>query len=185
MPHTHSDSMTHHEVNLECPECGAGCIRTDHIAHRFKYGIGDGAVELCCELPLRVCQECGTQFVDEEGESAQHDAVCRHLRLMTPREIQEVRERYEATQAEFSELSGIGEASLSRWENGATIQTKAYDNYLYLLTSPENVQRLRRRTCGGQALQEEMSPTHRKFRCIDDTPARRAKQSRFDLRRAS
>ena len=33
---------------------------------------------------------------------------------------------------EFSEFTGIGTASLTRWENGAVIQSKAMDNLLFL-----------------------------------------------------
>jgi putative zinc finger/helix-turn-helix YgiT family protein len=136
------------ESRIECPTCDSDQVRTVLTQHRFKYGTDEGAVELGCELPVRVCEQCQTQFVDEVGESARHEAVCRYLGLMTPAQVQALRHRYGMTQSSFSELTGIGGASLSRWENGASFQTKAFDNYLYLLGSAENIRRLRERIAG-------------------------------------
>jgi DNA-binding transcriptional regulator YiaG len=82
--------------------------------------------------------------MDEEGEAIRHNAVCRHLALQTPAEVLQLRESI-GTQAEFSQLTDIGEASLSRWETGASMQSRAYDNFLYLLTFRDNIERLRAR----------------------------------------
>lgn len=37
------------------------------------------------------------------------------------------------TRAQFSEITGLGEATLARWEAGAVIQNRANDRYLRLL----------------------------------------------------
>jgi transcriptional regulator with XRE-family HTH domain len=52
---------------------------------------------------------------------------------------------YNLTQAEFAEVTKLGEATLSRWERGIVIQNQAYDNYLYLLGYEENLQKIRER----------------------------------------
>jgi putative zinc finger/helix-turn-helix YgiT family protein len=154
------------------------------IEHRFNYGLDPQAIELHCELPLRICEACGNQFIDHVGETIRHETVCRHLGVMTPREVRDLREKYEVTQAQFSQLTGLGEASLSRWETGASIQTKAFDSYLFLLTIPENVQRLRSRTLaaisteGRRALQQ-------RFGFIEITAARLNQQRQFVLRPAA
>jgi putative zinc finger/helix-turn-helix YgiT family protein len=142
MPRRRNSFVNHCRGKIECPTCDSPNVGTEYVEQSFKYGVGDDAEDIGCTVPLRVCRSCGTQFIDEEGERARHEAVCRHLGLMTPAEVQAVRDRYAATQAEFSELTGIGEASLSRWENGSSLQSKAYDNFLYLLTSGENYRRL-------------------------------------------
>jgi putative zinc finger/helix-turn-helix YgiT family protein len=154
------------------------------IEHRFNYGLDPQAIELRCKLPLRICEVCGNQFIDHVGETIRHETVCRHLGVMTPQEVQDLRETYHATQAQFSQLTGLGEASLSRWETGASIQSKAFDSYLFLLTVPENVQRLRSRILaatsaeGRQALQQ-------RFGSIEITAARLTQQRRFVLRPAA
>ena len=63
---------------------------------------------------------------------------------MTPAEIRAIRAELGKTRREFAELTGIGEASLARWESGRLIQNVAYDTLLHLLTFPENVDRIRR-----------------------------------------
>ncbi len=47
------------------------------------------------------------------------------------------------TQARFAEVTGIGDASLNRWEHGLNIQTHAYDRYLRLLALPGIMQHLK------------------------------------------
>ena len=47
------------------------------------------------------------------------------------------------SRAAFAQVSGLGEASLNRWENGLAIQNHANDRYLRLLAHPEIMSRLR------------------------------------------
>jgi putative zinc finger/helix-turn-helix YgiT family protein len=169
---------------FECPSCDSNRIRTEWTEHRFNYGLGSDAIELRCQLPLRTCADCGNQFMDHVGETIRHDTVCRHLGVMTPAEVQASRERYEMTQAQFSQLTGIGEASQSRWETGASIQSKAFDNYLFLLAVPENVQRLKVRACGQDSL-EGRPQLQQRFRSIEITDLRLIQQRSFLLRPAA
>lgn len=80
-----------------------------------------------------------------EAARIRHEAICRRLDLMTPERIKSIRERLEMTQKQFSDLTGIGEATLSRWERGRLLQCRAYDNFLRLLDqNPANVKLLAR-----------------------------------------
>ena len=45
------------------------------------------------------------------------------------------------SRADFSRLTGLGEATLNRWENGILIQNAANDRYLRLLKDANNVPR--------------------------------------------
>jgi putative zinc finger/helix-turn-helix YgiT family protein len=168
-------------VELQCSDCN-GRIRTENVRHVFTYGVGPEARDLECTLPVRICDACGAEYVDEEGEEIRHEAVCRHLNVLTPREIQTLRAQY-GTQASFAALTGIGEASLSRWETGASIQSKAYDNYLRLLQRPENIRSLlsRQRIPG---VDERAAPKDR-FRCIEVNRTRLVCQATFVLRPAA
>jgi putative zinc finger/helix-turn-helix YgiT family protein len=132
--------------SLRCPSCDREGVRTTIQHQSFVYGEGDDAATLAVAVPVHTCDNCGLQFTDDSAATARHDAVCRHLNVMTPSEVQALRERYDMSRAEFSRLTRIGEASLGRWENGLLIQNHAYDQFLFLLKFPENVARLRDRT---------------------------------------
>jgi len=136
---------TDHSDDLLCPGCGAKRVGTSLVADKFVYGVGPDAVELVVEVPLRTCQSCGFQFLDDKAEDAHHEAVCRHLGVLTPAEIRALRARLGLTRAAFAQLTRLGEATLARWERGALIQTAAYDQFLYLLQDDRNVELLRER----------------------------------------
>ena len=53
--------------------------------------------------------------------------------MLTPEEIRGIRKRLGLSRSALAKLTGIGEASLSRWESGIKIQTPGYDRYLRLL----------------------------------------------------
>ena len=130
---------------LRCASCGASSVGTEMVLEEFAYGTGEDSVQLSATVPLRTCRDCGFQFTDHHAEDARHDAVCRHLGVMTPREVEAVRARLGMTRAAFADLTRLGEASLARWEKGLLIQNPANDQLLYLLRFPENVERLRSR----------------------------------------
>lgn len=62
--------------NFQCLECDGMNVASEIVSHRFKYGVDDEAVELRCLLPVRICRDCGSRSVGEEGEMARHEAVC-------------------------------------------------------------------------------------------------------------
>ncbi len=137
------------ETRLRCPSCGCDSVETTEIEYKFDYGEGERAVTLSAVVPLRVCRGCGFQYLDDVAEDLQHEAVCRHLGVMTPAQIRGIRERAGGlTRSEFARLTKLGEATLGRWERGELTPNAAYDQLLYLLTFPENLERLRHRAEG-------------------------------------
>jgi len=135
--------------------CGGNDIRTTIEVEKFVYGDGPEAVELTARVPVRTCNTCAFQFTDDVAEEIRHAAVCRHLGVMAPKEISKIRRAYSLSRTAFARLTRIGEASLARWENGLLIQSPAYDQFLYLLTFPENLERLKSRK-----LSEQLSLRH-------------------------
>ena len=75
-----------------CAECGHQ-ETTTWRDHTFVYGVGDAATELAARLPVRRCDHCGFDYLDDEGERLKHEAVCRHLGVLPPKEIRHIRER--------------------------------------------------------------------------------------------
>jgi DNA-binding transcriptional regulator YiaG len=128
-----------------CPACGKRSLETKIEETSFVYGTGSSAVNLTCHVPVHKCALCAFEFTDDEAEVARDLAVRRYLRVMTPNQIRVIRESYEVSRREFGSITRIGEASLGRWESGDIIQNGGYDQYLYLLKFPENLQRLKDR----------------------------------------
>ena len=105
-----------------------------------------------------VCASCGEIFYGPEAEHAQHLAICKAYHLLTPEDIKGVREQLGKTQEEFAELTGIGVATLSRWEKGRLMQTRAHDNYLRILqTVPGAIQSLPFRKTAGDEFADNQS----------------------------
>jgi putative zinc finger/helix-turn-helix YgiT family protein len=126
-----------------CPDCRGEDVRTTFETEDLPYGEGKAAVNLKVEVPVRQCLSCGLQFTDAAADDARDEAIRRHLGLLVPREIRQIREGCGASRREFASVTRIGEASLARWETGQLIQGAALDQFLFLLTFSENYERLR------------------------------------------
>jgi putative zinc finger/helix-turn-helix YgiT family protein len=133
------------EESATCPECGSSNLMVSREEYRFPYGKGAEAVELSATVEVEKCGDCGFSSMGPVAERACHDAICDHLGLMKPGQIKGLRDYYKLTQAEFSKITGLGEATLSRWERGIVIQNEAYDSYLYLLGLRGNLQSIHER----------------------------------------
>lgn len=163
----------------ECPDCWSTDSRVQTQQHTFRYGTGVSATDLSCELPVIICNQCGAQWTGPEAEDARHEAVCRYLGRLTPDEVRGVREKYRLSQYEFSRISGLGEASLSRWETGAQIQNAASDRLLRLIDADE------RNFCRLQQKANAQDTGNVRFRVITVTPELRKQQAAFRLRRTA
>ena len=173
------------DVARECPQCGEASITTYWHHDIFTYGSGASAAKLHVDLPVRRCASCDLEFLDHEGERLRHEAVCRHLGVLSPAEIADIRKRFGMTRAVFAELTGLGPATLNRWENGAIVQNLANDRYLRLLALPHVMSRLQslvsaRRSANSAPLPAKVIP----FRALTDSPQLRRDQASFQLRRA-
>jgi putative zinc finger/helix-turn-helix YgiT family protein len=166
-----------------CPECGSTRVSTRIERQRFPYGEGAEAVELEALVPVTRCSECGFEFLGESAEAIRHEAVCRHLGVLNPDEIREIREEYGFSRAEFSRLTRLGEATLNRWENGILVQNQAYDRFLRLLSFPENVRRLQVATTAESphSSGSVVSLAAYRFRALKDEANVRREQTNFQL----
>ena len=126
----------------DCPQCEAPGVTTFLHQDSFSWGLGEDRVTLHTTIPVRCCGACGFQYLDDEGMLIGHEAVCKHLGVLGPTEILAIRERHGLNRETFARITGLDEATLGKWENGAKIQGRADDNYLRLLGFPENLERL-------------------------------------------
>ncbi len=129
-----------------CPICGIGPvvydIRTEVVEVAYD---GEPTRVEVTGVPIERCEHCGEEFSGPMAAQVKHQAICRALGLLDPKAIRELREQLKLTQAELSRLTGIGEATISRWERGRLLQNRAMDRFLRLVANdPKNVSFLKR-----------------------------------------
>lgn len=116
-----------------CAICGELAATHAIETQQFAYVDGEREYLLTASVPVVHCTACGESYAGEEAEIVQHEAVCRHLGRLTPGEIRGLRQRLGLSQAKLAEATGIGIASIKRWENGAVIQNASLDARLRTL----------------------------------------------------
>jgi len=165
----HSEHFVGQGNSTVCPSCGGRNVDEQWKTDDFQYGDGEKAVSLAVRVPVCHCLDCELQFTDSRSEQLRHARVCKHLGILDPEEVRAIRERYRMSQQEFAQISGVGRASLNRWETGALTQNASSDNLLYLLAFPDNLGRLESRTREGDITCKPRSTSAAgRFVCIDE-----------------
>jgi putative zinc finger/helix-turn-helix YgiT family protein len=125
-----------------CPLCGKGKLaelQGDFTTQVDGPG-GNPTTLTVRSINWRHCDSCNEDLLSEEATAAitaSHRAI---LKLLTADEIRSIRQRLDKTQAQMSELLGIGEKTYCRWESGTHFQSEAFDRYLRALqASPDLV----------------------------------------------
>jgi putative zinc finger/helix-turn-helix YgiT family protein len=173
-----------HDGPQSCPECAKEAMREGIETQTIAYGSGDEAAALAVEVPVWVCEDCGFAYTAADAEVLRHEAICRHLGVLTPREIRAVRDRHHLTRAEFVRLTSFGEASIKRWESGALVQSQSADKFIRLIDDRHTLERLRHIVDdpkSGDAVTRRKSGVFRTTHSVEQT--RRAQ--RFELCSAS
>ncbi len=169
-----------------CPNCEGDNVSFEYRDEQFTYGANEDAVELTAHVLVQKCDDCELEFTGDDADMIRHEAVCRHLGVLTPSEIVDIRKEYGLSRSEFAAITRLGEASLSRWEPGNGIQSAALDDYLYLLQQPQNFERIRKRRAQTGAQLTKVSNTlnvawRGEFRVLTITETRREEAQRFVL----
>ncbi len=133
------------EKQRHCSICGHVPLRATTVDRTFEYGTDEEErIRVhAAQVPIEVCDSCGETYTGPEAARVEHEAICRTLGLPSPSEIVALRERLGLSQSELAELTGIGKATISRWERGRMLPNRAMARYLSLLDYRENVDRLR------------------------------------------
>lgn len=122
-----------HRGNEQCPVCNEKQSNYTLINEEFPFG-KDGSVILSARVPYYYCDTCDFGWLGEEAEIRMHEAICRHLNKLSPREIRH--NRGDLTLAEMARLCGFTEMSIRRWESGAVVQDTSNDRLLRILGIP-------------------------------------------------
>ena len=95
---------------------------------------------LAFDLPVKVCESCGTVEA-EQGVDAAKIAFAEYRKrrgLLTPEEIRQIRKRYRLSQKSLAALLGMSEATINRYEGGG-LQDEAHDQAIRACRDPEVV----------------------------------------------
>lgn len=171
-----------------CPQCEGDEINTRWVDDVMTWGSGDVKSRIPVSVPVRTCPACDLQYIDQHGERLRHEAICRHLGVLSPADIRKIRHGYGMTRAAFAHATGLGEATIGRWENGLVIQNHANDRYVRLLAMPHVMREVQRMSMSMTAVQSAPSRgggAKSQFRQLRPTEADRREQQHFQLRRAS
>ncbi len=85
------------------------------------------------------------------------------------------------TRADFAQVTGLGKATLNRWENGILIQTIANDRYVRLLARPEIMEKLKS-LGSAEGTSSFPSNSGNRFQMLDMSADVRRDQAEFRLR---
>ena len=148
----------------DCVLCGSKEVVTKKEEISFPVSNRGKEETLSIDIPVHQCKECDFEFTGPDAAKLQHDAVCRFLNVMTPSEVREIRKKTGLTQSKFAEITGIGIASINRWEKGGVIQNPAMDSFLFLTGIPGNLDALSSR----QRTSANVIPFEQRFSDIRD-----------------
>lgn len=96
-----------------------------------------------------LCPKCGETITNCEVTGylfdRAHELYRQKHSLLSPSEIEQIRERHGLTQAALAKLLRLGANTISRWESDRMVQTAAMDVLLRLIRDvPETLKFLRR-----------------------------------------
>ena len=93
------------------------------------------------DIKVIVCGECNNVLCElaseKENTERAKEIYRRRHRILTPKRIKKIREKYHLTQTSFSRLLGFNEKTISRYEAGA-IPNESASNLLLLAENKEN-----------------------------------------------
>lgn len=128
-----------------CPNCEKE-TKIERIRTKERIDVRGETIDI--ETDYSKCTECGAEFENTRGHDALEEAYrayrARHG-MLQPEQIRDWRKNMGLTQKEMSALLGWGDATLSRYENGA-LQDEAHDKILRLAMEPHNLLKLIRET---------------------------------------
>jgi putative zinc finger/helix-turn-helix YgiT family protein len=116
-----------------CPACLEGQVRP--VVIPYTANIKHDGVLHSVHLPefeVPRCQACGELVFTNHADEQISNALRARLRLLTPEQIRAARKALGLEQKELATRLGVAKETISRWETGALIQSRAMDNLLRL-----------------------------------------------------
>ncbi len=117
----------------QCIECGEKQVfplATDYSVS-IKYDGRPHEVRIA-DLEIPTCRKCGEQVFSGKEDDRIRAALRVLVGLLTPEQIRDQRKQLDLNQEEFADQLGVAKETISRWETGALMQSRAMDNLLRL-----------------------------------------------------
>ena len=116
------------EIAPACYQCGETFAKRVAPPHCRKLRYEGAAHDvLVTDMPEWHCSACNLSVTDEEGDEPLQAALRRHVGLLTPQQIKAGIKDLGITQEKFAERIRCAPESISRWLNGAVLQSRVYD----------------------------------------------------------
>jgi putative zinc finger/helix-turn-helix YgiT family protein len=114
-----------------CQECGQKAVWRITMPYATEV-LHDDQLQRVDVPELRAprCEACGEMIFDIEAGTQVSQALRELLGLLTPAEIRDHRNRLGISTHGLAEHLGISSETISFWEEGLRIQTRAMDRYL-------------------------------------------------------
>jgi putative zinc finger/helix-turn-helix YgiT family protein len=135
MTHDTTTSKARKQRDRPFPWPCANCLKDEVYPETMPYTTEvkhDGQSYLI-EIPaLRIpkCRACGALVFSNSVDDQIIQALRAHVRLLTPEQIRGGREALGLKAKELAERLGVAAETISRWERGGLIQSRAMDNFL-------------------------------------------------------
>ena len=122
-----------------CEHCN-GMSECDEKNITESYPVYGEQIEI--QASVAVCKVCGSVLFNEELDSNNlllaYDTYRKKHKLLTAKEIIEIREQYGMSQRSFAKLLDWGDKTIRRYESGA-VQSRAHNSLLLFLKNPQNM----------------------------------------------
>ncbi len=115
----------------KCHQCGVALASRTAPPHRRKLRYEGVAHDVLVEdMPEWHCVACDIAVTDQEGDPILQAALRKHVGLLTPDQIRAGLKALKISQDTFAERIGCAAESVSRWLNGAVLQSRTYDRFM-------------------------------------------------------
>lgn len=118
--------------HMYCPTCEMK-KEIEILKEKEIYPVKNEPTEVVAEVTY--CTHCREQIWNEEVDTKNLEKAYRKYRdtngLLQPEDIKKIRQKYNLTQTSFAKILGVGEKTITRYENGS-IQDLAQNNLIAL-----------------------------------------------------
>ena len=118
----------------KCPFCDAHGLTAVQKTKTFGYGVGEMQVAVRAQLPYLRCPNCDAEIETEETGRLAEDAGRRALGMMVGKDLKNFRNDVLGLSIrDMSRITGVGTASLIRWEKGKLRPNRSMDLLMMIL----------------------------------------------------